>query len=265
MVLRLNFIDKLKNPGDFFWIKVWYVFVFINASIIWIYIPILISEISDSFLMVFLGIIAIGPIVSLIFICTSMIPLFLFYALNDIRSNTARTYKTLNDLAENIEEINHKLLKKESPYKNEISTSEDYNNLILECDESTNEETINDETPEDETNDDEYIKEGTKIRYVQINTVYLPDKETDPIVIINEKYDCIGEAAFKNNKVVETIYIPESIKSIRIQAFIYCSNLKNIHYQGTKEQWDKIDIADFNNELFNAKIHFESDADYTNL
>ena len=41
-------------------------------------------------------------------------------------------------------------------------------------------------------------------------------------------------------------------------AFRLCTNLKDVYYSGTEEEWKKIDIRDSNDSLSNVKIHFNS-------
>lgn len=49
----------------------------------------------------------------------------------------------------------------------------------------------------------------------------------------------IGEKAFVYSS-VEKVYLPESLKTIRSYAFGQCDSLKEIHYAGTKTQWNNI-------------------------
>lgn len=55
-----------------------------------------------------------------------------------------------------------------------------------------------------------------------------------------------------------SIKIPNSVTSIYSEAFSDCTNLKDVYYSGTEEQWKKIKISNENDSLSNAKIHFNS-------
>ncbi len=54
----------------------------------------------------------------------------------------------------------------------------------------------------------------------------------------------IGPFAFCDWNNLKDILIPESVKFIALGAFQNCSNLKIIHFMGTKDKWDKIDKAE---------------------
>ena len=58
--------------------------------------------------------------------------------------------------------------------------------------------------------------------------------------------------AFEGSKNLTCIYIPISIKYIAKGAIYGCSNLKDIYYEGTKSQWEKLDI----NLDENITIHY---------
>ncbi|MBQ3549502.1 MAG: sigma-70 family RNA polymerase sigma factor [Clostridia bacterium] len=64
----------------------------------------------------------------------------------------------------------------------------------------------------------------------------------------------IGRNSFDYCESIESITIPSSVVSIGIHAFTGCGNLKTVYYDGTKEQWDKIDIKTPNSVLLNANI-----------
>ncbi len=55
-----------------------------------------------------------------------------------------------------------------------------------------------------------------------------------------------------------SIKIPNTITRIYYGAFSDCTNLKDVYYSGTEEQWKKIEISNENDSLSNAKIHFNS-------
>ena len=60
-------------------------------------------------------------------------------------------------------------------------------------------------------------------------------------ITIPNSVTSIGNDAFEKCTGLTSITIPESVTSIGQFAFRYCSSLTNITYNGTKEQWNKID------------------------
>lgn len=55
------------------------------------------------------------------------------------------------------------------------------------------------------------------------------------------------------------ITIPQNLISIGYEAFEYCDSLKSVYYTSTPDNWSKINIADSNNNLTNAKIRFATE------
>lgn len=58
---------------------------------------------------------------------------------------------------------------------------------------------------------------------------------------------------------LKEVFIPVSVTKIDNRAFYGCTTLTDVHYSGTKEQWDKINIDtryNSNAPLLNATIHF---------
>lgn len=47
-----------------------------------------------------------------------------------------------------------------------------------------------------------------------------------------------------------------SVTNIGYGAFYNCKSLTDVYYSGTEEQWNKIEFDEYNEELLNAKIHF---------
>lgn len=72
-------------------------------------------------------------------------------------------------------------------------------------------------------------------------------------VTIPNSVNSIGKYAFKGCTSLKSITIPKSVTSIGNHAFEDCSNLKDIYYEGTKSQWEKLDI----NLDENITIHYE--------
>lgn len=56
-----------------------------------------------------------------------------------------------------------------------------------------------------------------------------------------EKLEVICSSAFYNCKNLANITLPKSLKKLETYAFGYCDNLEIINYQGTMNEWKKID------------------------
>lgn len=67
----------------------------------------------------------------------------------------------------------------------------------------------------------------------------------------------IGEHAFRNCKGLKQVYIPASVTEIGETAF-YNSGVEDVYYGGSEEQWNKIEISDYNDALTSATIHYNS-------
>ena len=70
--------------------------------------------------------------------------------------------------------------------------------------------------------------------------------------------ETIGEFAFIDATNLTEIMLPESISSIGKSAFNGCSNLKEIYYFGTQEQWQSISKGSYNSALTSANIYYYS-------
>ncbi|WP_294242726.1 leucine-rich repeat protein [Pseudobutyrivibrio sp.] len=56
---------------------------------------------------------------------------------------------------------------------------------------------------------------------------------------------------------LKTIVLPSTIKCIQCSAFKNNWTIKDVYYNGTKENWDKVVIGYENDDIINADIHFE--------
>lgn len=66
----------------------------------------------------------------------------------------------------------------------------------------------------------------------------------------------IGESSFANCVKLKNVYINKNIKNIRSKTFHKCVSLKTIDFNGTKDDWNKIDIDPDNKYLNHIKIKF---------
>ena len=73
----------------------------------------------------------------------------------------------------------------------------------------------------------------------------------------NSKLANIWDRAFMGCNNLTSITIPDKVTSIGTSAFYGCKNLKTVYYEGTQEQWSKIEINRENEDLLNAKIIFK--------
>lgn len=80
---------------------------------------------------------------------------------------------------------------------------------------------------------------------------------------IPNKVSYIPESAFFSCDKLKSISIPSSVTNIDKGAFRECDNLKDVYYQGSKEDWKKISIEDNNYDLLNATIHYNNEKTYT--
>ena len=71
----------------------------------------------------------------------------------------------------------------------------------------------------------------------------------------------ISNFAFAYCTGLRGITISDSVSNIDYCAFTYCNNLTDVYYNGTKKQWNNIEIDEAENEnLLNATIHFKEPA-----
>ena len=75
-------------------------------------------------------------------------------------------------------------------------------------------------------------------------------------VTIPNNVTSIGDSAFWYCKSLTSITIPSSVINIGSGAFVECNSLVHINYKGTEEQWNKIQIGDYNSCLTRAKRNY---------
>ncbi len=77
-------------------------------------------------------------------------------------------------------------------------------------------------------------------------------------VEISEGVETIGSYAFRGCLELATVVIPKSVTSVEERAFYGCSELDDVYFNGTSAQWSKISVADYNEPLTTATIHYNS-------
>ena len=78
-------------------------------------------------------------------------------------------------------------------------------------------------------------------------------------VTIPDGVTSIGDSAFSGCSSLTSITIPDSVTSIDYSAFAGCYDLKTVYYKGTAEQWNKISIGSFNDNLSYATRYYYSE------
>ena len=82
-----------------------------------------------------------------------------------------------------------------------------------------------------------------------------PEGKAATSYAIPDSVTSIGSAAFDSCTGLTRIVLPDSVTSIG-GAFYDCTNITDVYYTGSEEQWSAIEIADGNDELLNATIHY---------
>ena len=75
-------------------------------------------------------------------------------------------------------------------------------------------------------------------------------------VIFEEGIESIPRSICAGGESIEKVSLPSSIKTIEMDAFKGCKNLKEVFFSGSEEEWKKITIADGNEELKSATIYY---------
>ena len=66
----------------------------------------------------------------------------------------------------------------------------------------------------------------------------------------------ISGSRYYNYKCIEDVFIPKTLTKIEIGAFENCNNIKNIYFEGTAEEWSKVEIHGYNDYIKKANIYY---------
>ena len=75
--------------------------------------------------------------------------------------------------------------------------------------------------------------------------------------------ETIEENAYEKCSSLKMVILPKSVTTIEHSAFLDCSSLTSVFYEGTEEEFDKIDIDQRNEDILDAKIYFYSEVEPT--
>jgi len=71
----------------------------------------------------------------------------------------------------------------------------------------------------------------------------------------------IGSSAFSGCTKLNSVTIPVGITSIGEYAFSKCKALTDVYYSGSEDQWSSISIGAYNDPLYKATMHYNSNSD----
>lgn len=90
---------------------------------------------------------------------------------------------------------------------------------------------------------------------------YIPPKE-QAVYVIPDCVTDICESAFDGAR-LKSLTIPAGVAYIAFGAFDSCFSSENVYFNGTKAEWEQIDIRGNNSQLQTANIHFRTLYGYT--
>ena len=82
-------------------------------------------------------------------------------------------------------------------------------------------------------------------------------------IVLPSKLDRIEDHLFYGDTSLSSVTIPASVVSIGDSAFYDCHETPDIYYQGTREQWNQIDIEEHNYYLMASTIHFSDQSTFS--
>ncbi len=74
-------------------------------------------------------------------------------------------------------------------------------------------------------------------------------------IVIGDGIKHIGDYAFAEGSIIETVTIGKDVEYIGYNAFNYCDNITYVYYNGTQEEWKGIEIESYNDDLTSAKLY----------
>ena len=95
--------------------------------------------------------------------------------------------------------------------------------------------------------------------------VISPDGETlysypaglkNTLCLLPETVKYIHENAFSGCGGITAVYFPMSVTNVETSAFADCAALTDVYYAGSAEDWAAVEIAEGNDPLLNANMHF---------
>ena len=75
-------------------------------------------------------------------------------------------------------------------------------------------------------------------------------------LVIGKSVEQIDMCAFWSCVNLESIVMQTNVKNIDFGVFYNCPSITDVYYTGTEEEWSEITIADWNDNLTNATIHY---------
>ena len=87
--------------------------------------------------------------------------------------------------------------------------------------------------------------------------LYLNNKLVEEVLIPPDT-KVINTCVFEGCSSIKVIYVPKSLESIEPYIISRCENIEKIYYEGTKEDWEKINIGDGNEDIEDVEIVFNS-------
>lgn len=73
---------------------------------------------------------------------------------------------------------------------------------------------------------------------------------------IPDSVTTIGDKVFAYCNGITSVTIPDSVTVIASYAFYWCDSLTDAYYSGTEDEWNEMEIGEYNESLLNATIHY---------
>ena len=80
-------------------------------------------------------------------------------------------------------------------------------------------------------------------------------------IIIPDSVETIGGGAFYYCYNLGNIKLGTGLKRVERAAFDNCYSIANVHFSGTQEQWNEIDVSVLTNLFFTDMVHISADSD----